>query len=393
MASDPRAGMDAVESANRAALTKVRLVRPQWSGVAEARRALPLPDRTLLHAGPPFEDSRDPSPPILSSAVLCCLYEGWARNEEEAERLISTGQVRMLPAQSFSVVTPLAAVISPSTALAEISDTANPGHRCWSLLSSGSGPQIRFGSRDPAILERLYWRDRILAPALRKGLATRPVALLPLARLGLEAGDDLHAQTSHANTALCAAMPSTLPVEVVECLGNTPLFFLTLWMGACHLMLAAAAGEAGSSLVLALAGNGRRVGLRVAGDPARWHTRAAPVPEGPRISASAVPVSPMVGDSGVIDAFGLGAQAWRCCSGVAETLAPWWPNPAEASPDWLIGAHPLFEDLQLPIGLACHRVTADTDLPRVAIAMVGGDGRAGLLGRGLCVPPASLFLG
>ncbi|AFT72663.1 Putative alcohol dehydrogenase [Alloalcanivorax dieselolei B5] len=385
--------MDAVESANRAALSKVRQVRPQWSGVAEARRVLPLPERTLLHAGPPFEDPRDPSPPILSSAVLCCLYEGWARNEEEAERLISAGRVRLLPAQDFSVVTPLAAVISPSTALVEISDAVEPGHRCWSLLGSGSGPQIRFGSRDPAILERLRWRDQVLAPALRKVLATRPIALLPLARLGLEAGDDLHAQTTHANQALCAAMPSTLPEEVRECLRNTPLFFLTLWMGACHLMLAAAAGETGSSLVLALTGNGRRVGIRIADEPALWRTHTAPVPEGPRISASVVPASPMVGDSGVIDAFGLGAQAWGRCSGVAEALAPWWPDPAAASGDWLVGAHPLFEDLHLPIGLARHRVTADTDLPRVAIAMVGGDGRAGLLGRGLCVPPAALFMG
>ncbi|WP_205655589.1 hypothetical protein [Alcanivorax sp. 24] len=68
------------------------------------------------------------------------------------------------------------------------------------------------------------------------------------------------------------------------------------------------------------------------------------------------------------------------------------PNPADVSPDWLIGAHPLFEDLLLPVGLARHRVTAETALPRVAIAMVGGDGRAGLLGRGLCVPPAALFV-
>ena len=69
MASDPRAGMDAVESANRAALTKVRQVRPQWSGVAEARRALPLPDWTLLPAirGPA---GPQPADPVFGGSVL-----------------------------------------------------------------------------------------------------------------------------------------------------------------------------------------------------------------------------------------------------------------------------------------------------------------------------------
>ena len=137
--------------------------------------------------------------PVLSSAVLCCLYEGWAASEQDAERLIATGRVKLVSAQSYGVVTPLAAVISGSTALVEVGD---PTGVAWSLLGSGAGPQLRFGSRDPAILDRMKWRDSILAPALDTALRGEPVDLLPLARRGLDNGDDLHARTTAASAAL-----------------------------------------------------------------------------------------------------------------------------------------------------------------------------------------------
>src|SRR5580698_7679174 len=160
-----------VTEANAAALQRLYSVRPQWTGVRSARDAVGLPGRTLLHAGPPFADPSRPSAPVLSSAVLCCLYEGWATSEENARQLIAERQVELAPAQSLGVVTPLAAVISPRTSLVEVADAHDPAHRTWSLLGSGAGPQIRFGTRDPAILDRLKWRDEILAPALAATLA------------------------------------------------------------------------------------------------------------------------------------------------------------------------------------------------------------------------------
>src|ERR1700731_804601 len=104
------------------ALETLAAVHPQWRGVQCARDAVGLPDMTLLHAGPPYKDPCRPPAPVLSSAVLCCLYEGWATREAEAERLIADGRVRLISAQSYNVVTPLAAVISPRTSLVGIAD-------------------------------------------------------------------------------------------------------------------------------------------------------------------------------------------------------------------------------------------------------------------------------
>ncbi len=348
---------------------------------------------------------------MLSSAVLCCLYEGWARTESEAEQLIANGTVKLVPAQSYGVVTPLAAVISPTTSLVEVSDAAAPGatgRRAWSLLGSGAGAQIRFGSRDLAILARLAWRDTVLAPCLNEALATQPIDLLALAAAGLAAGDDLHARTTSATQQLSALLSPRLAAcqrpehsaAVEAMLQQTPLFFLTLWMAACHLMLdtAAAGGQdAASTLVVALAGNGQTCGIRLAGAPERWWTRTTGSPLGPRMNpASTDAVAALTGDSGVIDSAGFGAQALAVAPEIEHVFTLWLPS------DWrkqqaslLASVHPCFartpRTAMLRCGLDAAAVATTGTAPLAAIAMIAADGRTGLLGRGLYSAPPELF--
>jgi hypothetical protein len=328
---------------------------------------------------------------VLSSAVLCCLHEGWAASERDAERLIATGRVKLVSAQSYGVVTPLAAVISGGTALVEVGD---PTGAAWSLLGSGAGPQLRFGSRDPAILHRMKWRDSILAPALDTALRGEPVDLLPLARRGLDNGDDLHARTTGASAALYEVLSARLTdASINTMLQQTPLFFLTLWMAACRLMTLAAARNAdpASTLVVSLAGNGVDVGIQLAGRPSHWHIAVADAPAGaPLNPALEVAAARLTGDSGVIDAVGFGAQALTLAPEPASGFAAWLP------PEWqreqaqlYAGTHPDFTDLHC--GLDAARVALYRIAPLAAIAMIGADGRAGLLGRGLFAAPASLF--
>lgn len=378
--------------ANQRVLQRLYAVVPQWVAVRAAHEALALPMRTLLHAGPPFIDARQPSAPVLSSAVLCCLYEGWAQTPKQAERMIREGDIVLHPAQAYDTVLPLAAVISPRSHLVEVRDAG--GGRCWSLLSSGAGSQLRFGSRDLRVLERLAWCEQRLAPALARVLVHGPIDLLPLAVAGLQQGDDLHSQTTAATLALLEKLNATLVGEDVRAvLAATPLFFLTLWMAACHLMLNVAANngqDPASTLVVALAGNGQQMGIRVAGQPARWFVQPAHVPEGPRLAAGTGRVCPMLGDSGVIDAAGFGAQAWGRIGPVAESLQPWLPA-APGIERWMRGVHPQFAHLGLRIGLDATQAALDTSPPQVAIAMLDAAGQQGLLGRGICATPAALY--
>ncbi|WP_454873471.1 DUF1116 domain-containing protein [Paraburkholderia xenovorans] len=379
--------------ANALALSRIHAVRPRWSGVVAAREAVKLPEFTLLHAGPPFDDAHKPSAPVLSSAVLCCLYEGWAKDEAHAERLIAQGEVRLESAQSYGVVTPLAAVISPRALLVEVSDANDQTSRAWSLLGSGAGPQIRFGGRDRRIIERLKWRDEVLAPALSGALAQGPIDLFPLAQTGIDGGDDLHARTTSATAALRTLLaPRVDHVDIDGMLAQTPLFFLTLWMAACKLMLSAASASASAStLVVALAGNGKRVGIRLAGSPSRWFTAEAGAPRGPRLDPQQHAIAArLTGDSGVIDAAGFGAQALAFAAEPAQAFEAYLPAGwREKQPRIHTESHPSFQ--RLPGVLDAARVVEEGIAPLAAIAMIGADGHTGLLGRGLYTAPCELF--
>ncbi|MHB1689742.1 MAG: YlbE family protein [Thiomonas sp.] len=351
-------------------------------------------------------DLRRPSPPLLASAILACLYECWALDESDAEKAIASGRITLRPAQEWGAVTPLAAVISPRSALVEVSDlgcATGTAPRAWSLLSSGAGPQLRFGSLDRRVLERMAWRDGPLADCLAAWLQIAPIPLWPLAIAGLCNGDDLHARTSAANAALVAHLqpmmlgqawrgPELEQRKVAEMLSGSPLFFLTLWMAVCHLLLATAHAP-GSTLVVGMAGNGQDLGIRLAGKPNAWFVTPGTAPAGPRLEgAEQAEASPVIGDSGVIDAAGFGGQALAGASEVAEALEPWLPADWRQRPAALLaGLHPKLAGLGLRSALDAAMVGARGIAPLTAIAMLDAAGRKGLLGRGLFVPPVEVF--
>jgi hypothetical protein len=371
-------------------LARIAAVRPQWTAVRDARAALGLDGRVLLHAGPPLADPTRPPPPMRNAAVLSCLHEGWARNEQEAERLLASGAVRLEPSFSRSVATPLAAMVSPKTTVAEI---AAGGRRYFAFLGSGAGPQQRFGSRDPAIRERLAFRETVLAPGFRELLET-PIDLLAIARSAIREGDDLHNRLSSATTLLHALL-STRKVEsdnakaALRTVTEAPLYFLNVWMPACQLMLLAAEGTR-STLVTRLCANGEVIGIQVAALPGQWFTAPAPPVKGPFMKGAPddPQFGPATGDSGVIDAFGLGGQALRHAPSLLGAFSCWMqPNDDARSRSLLAGEHPI---LETPFALDAKRVVETGHAPLLSTGMVSADGR-GLLGRGLCALPLQPF--
>src|SRR5207237_6982046 len=146
--------------------------------------------------------------------------------------------------------------------LAEIADGAR---RYYSFLGTGAGAQQRFGSRDPAIVERLAFRERVLAAGFAE-LLEAPVDLLSLARAAIREGDDLHNRLSSATTLLHALL-STRKAEsdnakaALRTVAEAPLYFLNVWMPACQLVLLNAENQAGCSLVTRLCANGEVIAI------------------------------------------------------------------------------------------------------------------------------------
>jgi Protein of unknown function (DUF1116) len=368
-------------------------VRPQWTAVRDARTALGLEDRTLLHAGPPLADPTRPPIPMLNAAVLSCLHEGWARTPDEAERLLSSGAVRLKPSHTCSVATPLAAMVSPKTTVAEITDEVG-GSRYYAYLGTGAGPQQRFGTRDPAILEKLAFRESVLAPGFTE-LLDAPVDLLSLARAAIREGDELHNRLSSATTLLHALLTtrkgeSDSAKAALRTVAEAPLYFLNLWMPACQLILLAGDNEPGCTLVTRLCANGEVIGIQISALPSQWFTAPSPLVKGPFMKGSPPnpQFGPAIGDSGVIDAFGLGGQGLRHSPSLLNAFSCWMePDDDARARSMLAGHHAI---LETPFALEAKSVAKAERSPILSTGMVSADGR-GLLGRGLCAVPVGAF--
>jgi hypothetical protein len=366
-------------------------VRPQWTAVRDARSALGLGDRVLLHAGPPLANPARPPRPMLNSAVLSCLHEGWAKDEADAERMLADGAVRLEPSFTRNVSTPLVAMVSPRTTVAEISGGER---RYYSFLGTGAGAQQRFGSRDRAILDRLAFRERMLSQGFAE-LLQAPVDLLAIARAAIREGDDLHNRLSSATTVLHAllgtrASESQESKAALQTVLEAPLYFLNVWMPACQLILLAAQGMPGCTLVTRLCANGETVGIQVAAHPGQWFTNPAPPVRGPFMKGAPEnpEFGPATGDSGIIDAFGLGGQGLRHAPSLQGAFAQWLDKDDDArARSMLAGVHPI---LETPFALDAAAVAKTGRPPLLSTGMVSADGR-GLLGRGICALPSAPF--
>jgi hypothetical protein len=378
----------------RSAIDAMIAVRPEVVGVESAREALGLREHELLHAGPAFIDPRHPPAAIVSSIVVTCLHEGWARDEAEAAALLRGGALTLSPAQSSDCVTPLASIVSSSTPLFLVRNAGGVGPTVHAPVSVVRGADTRMGTRDGGLISRLQERDRVTAPSWQVLLQrTGALDLWSPAVHGMTLGDDLHSRTATANEALATSVRERGDAALADAIAATPLFFLSPWMAACACILRAAEGCDMPTLITRAGGNGARFGIALAGAPERWIDCIATPPRGPFIP-SAPPdarVLGAIGDSAVIDMLGLGGQR------IAHAPEPFELVQSQLELDHDTRAHRLLSaghpalPQRWPIGIDAKRVVSQSCAPFVMLAMVAADGKTGFLGRGGYRPPLDLF--
>jgi len=344
-----------------------------WRDVVQRSDALPQLERhVLLHAGPPFDGM--PPAPVLNAAVQAALFEGLAADAATARAMLSSGELRLLPAQDYGMVTPLAQVVSASMPLAVVGDS---GTEAWAPLVEGPPPGLRFGSLAPEALARLRAMRELGLKRLKSLLRAQPVRLAPVVAQALASGDECHARTGVANQALVAALHGLSPDDHAA-LSASPGFALTILMAAaCWRLRGQPEG------IAAVGGNGLRFGLRLHGDR-HWRSCPANAPQGTRLQGNDATLAlGAIGDSAVLDFCGLGGQSLTA----APTLCEEW---RQALPPDLLQRHAATVD---PVtGLVDFaRVHASGQMPLVNLAILGRDGNTGLIGRGCYMPDPALF--
>ncbi len=381
------------ETADQLAANRMADVRPVWKGLALARDVLGLPDRTLLHAGPPFPDQHGLPLPVLNSALHAARFEGWAEDAATARTMIEGGEITLSPAQRWKACAPLAAIISPSMWLQVVEDAASSSRRAFAPINTGATlPLPHGGANDPAVVERLRFVNQEIAPRLGKAL-DEPIALLPIIDASLRGGDECHGMTGIGSGLIRQTLAKHMDGAdevLIEFLDTAPGYFLFLMMAASKVMMMAAEGVENAAIVTTAGGNGRQFGLCLASKPNQWIATECAPPSGPIPDQTTALGA--IGDSAVIDALGFGGLALGCAPTLLDGLKDHAPNDVTALPELLLETtHPAILDGGCRLALNARKVVETGREPLNVLGILDGEGKAGIIGRGLFGAPVALF--
>ena len=364
-----------------------------------AAEAVGLESYTLLHSGPPAETGH--VTPTLNSAAVACVFEGWADDLDAAEVLVASGSIRFEPAQDRNVATPLAAVVSASMQVVELSDQGGSAQRAYAPLNgggTGGAPAARYGRKSREAVDLLRFLNDEVAPAIAPA-ASEPVPWLPIVDDALTKGDDAHLRHLEAHKTLVGILNERLGSdftvsEAGAFVAEWPIFHLNFWMAAARCALSAASGVAGSGLVTATGGNGAQFGLQVSGLPGRWFTAPADVPRGNvRAPHTLDSCTGAYGDSALAEGFGLGAMALSYCPDMQALHEGFYDDEIYTLPGKLLmAAHPGFPNSGARRRASSARAVVETgETPVVELGLVEKTGAGGGLGAGLYRPPLAPF--
>ncbi len=404
-----RGAENRIDQANLEAIRVIADAKVRWIDVQPASEALPvLRSRVLLHAGPPLEQAVMCAA-MRNAAEGALVYEGWARDLEEAGGLIRSGGIRFHSAHDHGALGPMAGIISPSMPVLVLEDRSS-GNRSHATINEGLGKTLRFGANDAAVLERLRWIQHRFAPLLRDTLAAGgPVDITEIIARAVQRGDECHNRNKSATSLLFRRLaPWMLKTghskeEIAEALffidGNDH-FFLNFSMAATKAVMDAVHRTQAGSLVSCMAANGVEFGIKVAGSGARWFTAPAQKAEGRYFEGfSAADANPVMGDSYISEAAGLGGMAMAAAPGIVQFIGG---TVEEATAGTLqvyritASEHPLYKIPSLgfrgtPLGIDVRKVLHTGILPVINTGIAHREPGVGQIGAGRFRPPMECF--
>jgi Protein of unknown function (DUF1116) len=400
---------EARRAANGAALERLVRGRAVLLDVRPAVEVVPgmRPD-LILHAGPPLAWD-EMVPPMQAAVQGALVHAGACDTLEDAARLAHDGRVRFAPAHDHGMVGPMAGVVSaPMPVFVVRNDTY--GNLAFATINEGLGRVLRYGANDETVLARLRWIRDALAPALGAALRrSGPMDLTQMIAEALHRGDEAH-NRNKAGTALflrliaphlCRAVGGEAAAQCLEFIGGNDHFFLNLSIAHSKAVTDAVGTIPGSSLVVAMAGNGVRFGLRVAGLGPAWITAPPDPPVGRMFDGfTQADGVPLMGDSYVSEVAGVGAFAMAAAPAIAGFIggnAADMIGHTERMYRITLGEHPAFTIPALdfrgtPVGIDVDRVVATGVRPVLNTGIAARRPGVGQVGAGIAAAPLACFV-
>lgn len=284
---------------------------PYWVDVKKAGEFLGLADKTVLHAGPPIEFGRM-CPGHRRSMVNACFFEGWAKTEAEAVRLLESGEVKVEAAFDYATNGSGYGIITQNVPLLIVEDRETGGVAgLFPAEGRFGGGFCGWGVYSEEIAANLRWLgDELFPPLIAVLKDAGGFPMKDLFHEALRRGDELHS----LQVAMDPLFTEAILPYVNKCANRDALtdYFTTthrythnFGQAASRALLLGLEKQGVKGLMTAAGGNGVDYGIKVDGV---WHVAPAPMIVGPYVTPGAKKENqlPWLGDSSVVECRGWG---------------------------------------------------------------------------------------
>jgi hypothetical protein len=398
-----------IAAANAEAVQRIMSAKPVLVGYGRALDVVPgMTPRTILHAGPPIE-WQAMSGPMKGAVTGAIVFEGLAKDLEEAAEVAASGTIVFSPCHEHQSVGSMAGVTSASMYV-HIVHNETHGNYAYTNLSEQLAKILRMGANDQSVIDRLVWMRDVLGPMLKEAVElTGPIDLRLMLAQAIHMGDEAHNRNIAGTVLLFQALAPGLlqssfttdqKKEVFDFIASSDYFSGPTWMATAKAALDAANGVQGSTIVTAMARNGVEFGIRVAGLPGQWFTGPAQKVVGPMFAGYKPEDSGLdIGDSAITETFGFGGFAMAAApaivalvGGTVEEAVAYTREMGEITttenPNVTI---PSLAFQGLPTGIDVRKVMDTGILPIINTAIAHRDAGIGMIGAGITHPPIEAF--
>jgi hypothetical protein len=399
-----------IDLANRQAVEKILNAQPVWTDVGLAIDVIPgFTKRTITHAGPPVKWEKMCGP-MRGSVMGAIIYEGYAKNGEEAAELAASGAFDFVPCHHLHSVAPMTGVFSANMPVIVVENKEN-GNKAYSIFNTeGKGRPFSFGAYGEDTQEMLAYLRDIVAPALKAAVhSAGGIDLKAITAQALHMGDDCHNRLIAATGQLWKTLVVHLAKcrvehKVLEQLAATMYynnwFFLNFSMAACKATMDAAQGIPMSTIVTAMARNGTEVGIQVSGLPGQWFTTKAPYIKGVYYPGyTSEDANPDIGDSSITETCGIGAFAMAAALSMTQLVGGTVQDAinitklmgtitAARSKAYTI---PLLNFQGTPTGIDILKVVETGTIPYINTGIANKKAGIGIIGAGIVRMPFEVF--
>lgn len=399
-----------IDAANQVALERILSAQPFLEGFGQAIDTVPgMTRKTILHAGPPIEFPRM-SGPMKGAVTGALVFEGLAKDIDEAFELAASGEITFSPCHEHQSVGSMAGVTSASMWVHKVTNRTH-GNTAFTNLSEQLSKILRFGANDQSVIDRLNWMRDVFGPILSAAMALNEDGLdlrLMLSQ-ALHMGDEAHNRNVAGTTLLIQALaPYILETdfttkekrEVFDFVASSDYFSGPTWMVAAKASMDAANGVENSSIVTTMARNGVEFGIRVAGTGGQWFTGPAQEVIGPMFAGYTREDSGLdMGDSAITETFGIGGFAMAAAPAIVALVggtveeAMGYSRTMNAittgnNPNITI---PALDFMGVPSGIDVRKVMETGILPVINTAIAHKEPGIGMIGAGITHPPVEAF--